>query len=184
MSILNKKQDRQGVRTPADIERKYDLGQDVSEVIQIATEAKSSADRANSALSEVKQISQDAETTAKEAKDAVEKNAKDITDLNKDVSDLNERFEEFETTGGVSGATFTPSVDEDGNLSWTNNRGLENPETVNIKGEQGESGASAVYIGTEPPTNEACVWLNPNASVQFNGFEIMSITEIKEICGG
>ena len=37
-------------------------------------------------------------------------------------------------SGEFYGATFTPSVDENGNLSWTNNRGLENPDTVNIKG--------------------------------------------------
>lgn len=37
-------------------------------------------------------------------------------------------------SGELDGATFTPSVDVDGNLSWTNNRGLENPDTVNIKG--------------------------------------------------
>lgn len=45
---------------------------------------------------------------------------------------------------GESGATFTPSVDADGNLSWTNDRGLENPETVNIKGEQGEKGDAPI----------------------------------------
>lgn len=33
---------------------------------------------------------------------------------------------------GKDGVTFTPSVDEDANLSWTNNGGLENPPTVNI----------------------------------------------------
>lgn len=36
--------------------------------------------------------------------------------------------------GELDGATFTPSVDEDGNLSWTNDRGRENPKTVNIHG--------------------------------------------------
>lgn len=36
--------------------------------------------------------------------------------------------------GEFDGATFTPSVDEDGNLSWTNDRGRENPKTVNIHG--------------------------------------------------
>lgn len=43
-------------------------------------------------------------------------------------------------TDGEDGATFTPSVDADGNLSWTNDKGLDNPETVNIKGPQGETG--------------------------------------------
>lgn len=33
---------------------------------------------------------------------------------------------------GKDGVTFTPSVDENANLSWTNNGGLDNPPTVNI----------------------------------------------------
>lgn len=41
---------------------------------------------------------------------------------------------------GVDGATFIPSVDNEGNLSWTNNGGLDNPATVNIKGKQGDRG--------------------------------------------
>lgn len=41
---------------------------------------------------------------------------------------------EARDSGELDGATFTPSVDADGNLSWTNNRNLENPATVNIKG--------------------------------------------------
>lgn len=42
--------------------------------------------------------------------------------------------------GGENGATFTPSVDQDGNLSWTNDKNLENPKPVNIKGPQGPAG--------------------------------------------
>ena len=38
------------------------------------------------------------------------------------------------------GVTFTPSVDGGGNISWTNNGGLDNPTTQNIKGPQGERG--------------------------------------------
>ena len=41
---------------------------------------------------------------------------------------------------GQDGTTFTPSVDADGNLSWTNDGGKANPATVNIKGPQGEQG--------------------------------------------
>ena len=37
-------------------------------------------------------------------------------------------------SGELDGATFTPSVDDAGNLSWTNDRGRTNPTTVNIKG--------------------------------------------------
>lgn len=35
---------------------------------------------------------------------------------------------------GENGATFTPHVDADGNLYWTNDKGLQNPESVNIMG--------------------------------------------------
>lgn len=44
-------------------------------------------------------------------------------------------------TPGIDGATFIPSVSEDGIISWTNDKDLENPTPVNIKGEQGEQGA-------------------------------------------
>lgn len=37
-------------------------------------------------------------------------------------------------SGEYDGATFTPSVDDAGNLSWTNDKGRANPETKNIKG--------------------------------------------------
>ena len=42
---------------------------------------------------------------------------------------------------GQSGATFYPEVSADGIISWTNNRGLPNPNPVNIKGEKGDTGA-------------------------------------------
>ena len=38
---------------------------------------------------------------------------------------------------GQNGATFYPSVSEDGIISWTNNRELENPPPVNIRGKDG-----------------------------------------------
>ena len=39
-----------------------------------------------------------------------------------------------------SGATFTPSVSASGILSWSNNKGLPNPASVNIRGPKGEAG--------------------------------------------
>ena len=41
---------------------------------------------------------------------------------------------------GKDGATFIPSIDENGNLSWSNDKGLENPETINLKGPKGDPG--------------------------------------------
>lgn len=37
-------------------------------------------------------------------------------------------------SGEFDGATFTPSVSKTGDLSWTNDKGRENPATVNIHG--------------------------------------------------
>lgn len=42
--------------------------------------------------------------------------------------------------GRVVGTTYTPYVDADGNLSWTNNGGAANPPTVNVRGGQGVQG--------------------------------------------
>ena len=63
---------------------------------------------------------------------------------------------------GAAGTTFTPHVDGNGNLSWTNDGGLDNPTTQNIRGDtgaKGETGAAgksayaaaveAGYTGTE-----------------------------------
>lgn len=40
---------------------------------------------------------------------------------------------------GENGATFTPYVDSNGNLSWSNDKGLPNPQTVKIKGADGKT---------------------------------------------
>ena len=41
---------------------------------------------------------------------------------------------------GKDGVTFTPSVSETGVLSWTNNGGLENPDSMSIRGPSGSKG--------------------------------------------
>ena len=71
-------------------------------------------------------------------------------------------------SNGAPGATFRPSVDAAGNISWTNDGGLLNPATQNIRGpagqdgERGPAGASAYdaavdagYQGTEATFNTA-----------------------------
>ena len=74
----------------------------------------------NLALEEVKNIKSDVEKLKEEATQTIE--------------DLNTKVE----NGEFDGATFTPSVDEEGNISWTNDKGLQNPATQNIKGDRGE----------------------------------------------
>ena len=60
---------------------------------------------------------------------------------------FNPTFEEgtefsFDMWQGLAGPHYTPSVDAEGNLSWTNNGGLKNPPAVNIRGEAGTPGTS------------------------------------------
>lgn len=74
------------------------------------------------------------------------------TDENVDIwIDTDEEVEE--PKDGEDGATFTPSVSADGVISWTNNRGLNNPEPVNIRGKDGKSAYQYAkdggYAGTE-----------------------------------
>lgn len=65
-----------------------------------------------------------------------------LLELKTQLEALGDRLENGEGGGtpGKDGATFTPLVDVSGNLSWSNDGGLPNPATVNIKGEKGDPG--------------------------------------------
>lgn len=90
---------------------------------------KSAADKANQAAEEANLVIAQMPTTY-------------VT--NENFNSLVTRVEDLENggggggTSGENGATFTPSVDSAGDLSWTNDKGLDNPETVNIKGPKGD----------------------------------------------
>lgn len=62
---------------------------------------------------------------------------------------------------GESGATFTPEVSPEGIISWTNDKGLPDPEPANIKGQKGDTGlAATVQVGevtTLPAGSQATV---------------------------
>lgn len=55
-----------------------------------------------------------------------------------------ETLEKLQKEGlpGSPGATFTPAVSDDGTLSWTNDKELDNPAPVNIMGPVGPAGAT------------------------------------------
>lgn len=54
---------------------------------------------------------------------------------------IKDAFEDMGTgNSGENGATFIPNVSSDGVISWTNDKGLDNPTPVNIKGEKGDKG--------------------------------------------
>lgn len=52
-------------------------------------------------------------------------------------------------SGEFDGATFTPSVDDAGNLSWTNDKGRPNPATKNVKGYSPTVTTESVTGGTK-----------------------------------
>ena len=54
----------------------------------------------------------------------------------------------------VNGATYTPSVDADGVISWTNDAGKPNPEPVNIKGPKGDMGSVKILYVNELPVSD------------------------------
>ena len=78
-----------------------------------------------------------------EVTDVIEKGnyAKEQGDYAKEQGDLaNAEVDKIETmldSGELNGATFTPQVSDSGDISWSNDKGLPNPETKNIKGDTG-----------------------------------------------
>ena len=69
------------------------------------------------------------------------------------------QIEQNAESGEYDGATFTPAVSAAGVISWTNDKGLANPASVNIKGPQGPQGAKGDTGDTGPagpagPTGE------------------------------
>lgn len=71
----------------------------------------------------------------------------------KKVKAYNEATGQWEMIAqGKDGTTFTPSVDENGNLSWTNDDGKPNPSTINIKGAKGDNGEN--YVLTDEDIQE------------------------------
>lgn len=64
-------------------------------------------------------------------------NGKTITPITFNKSD---GTSETTNIAAENGAIYTPSINEDCDLSWTNDKGLPNPTTVNIKGDKGDKG--------------------------------------------
>lgn len=78
---------------------------------------------------------------------------------------------------GEQGATFTPSVDSSGNISWTNDKGLPNPPTQNIMGPSSQyfwyesTGTEAGAHITEVPEEE---WSDPTDPNYHSGGNMLA----------
>ena len=86
---------------------------------------------------------------------------------------------------GPTGATFTPSVSGEGIISWTNDKGLDNPSSVDIKGPQGDRGpqgetgpqgqSATIEVGstvTSQPGSKASVTNSGTSSAAVFNFTI------------
>ena len=70
--------------------------------------------------------------------DIPESNVEQITAIAQEALDTVEDLEERADSGEFNGATFTPTVSDAGIISWTNDKDLPNPQSVDIKGPPGE----------------------------------------------
>lgn len=85
-------------------------------------------------LSETNVAVQTAQSTADAAQNALDNAKEDM------LESVKAALAEAKESGEFDGATFTPSVSSDGTLSWSNDKGLNNPASVNIKGQDGADG--------------------------------------------
>lgn len=93
------------------------------------------------------------------------------------------------------GVTFTPSVSDAGEISWTNNGNLPNPATKSVKGQKGDTGVSFAGIEYTPSTASGgnntfkVKYSNGTTGAESynikNGVDITSVEEItSDIDGG
>lgn len=79
---------------------------------------------------------------------------------------------------GDPGPYFTPSIDENGNISWENNGGLINPTTRNIKGPKGDDGNDGSPGATGPQGPQGQAGVSPSISVtDITGGHRVTITD-------
>lgn len=73
---------------------------------------------------------------------------------------------------GDVGYHYTPSVSAQGDLSWTNDGNLENPETVNIKGPKGD-------VGPQGENANGILIYDPTYTYNLNELVVVSGEEVK-----
>lgn len=109
---------------------------DARKAAEQANSAKDAADRANNAAQGVEEATKAANDAAMAANTATSTANSAAKNANDKAAELQQKAD----NGDFDGATFTPSVSASGDLSWTNNKGLANPSSQNIKGAKGDKG--------------------------------------------
>ena len=97
----------------------------------------------NSELCKTCYISEGLEIDGEELKalypDIIEQWYNEVLGVINEVNVVKQGLLDMRDSGEFDGATFTPSVSSNGDLSWTNDRGRDNPATVNVRGPNGIS---------------------------------------------
>lgn len=113
--------------------------------------------------------------------DIIEQWYQEVLGVISEVENVKQELISMRDSGEFDGATFTPSLSDDGELSWTNNKARENPPTVNIHG--------ATFI---PNVSDTCdlSWTNDKGlenpkTVNIRGKDAVSPTvQVTDIQGG
>ena len=71
--------------------------------------------------------------------DIIEEWYNEVLGVIDEVNTVKQDLISMRDAGELDGATFIPSVSSNGDLSWTNDRGRDNPATVNVRGPNGVS---------------------------------------------
>ena len=97
----------------------------------------------NSELCKTCTVSEGLEVNGEELRelypDIIEQWYNEVLGVIDEVNTVKQDLINMRDSGELDGATFTPSLSSNGDLSWTNDRGRENPETVNVRGPNGIS---------------------------------------------
>lgn len=98
---------------------------------------------------------------------------------------------QWEALDGANGTIFTPSVDANGNISWTNDGGKTNPTTRNIKGDKGDTGNSEGTfkgaLSSSPSSkvlNDYFVNTSNGITYEWNGSSWVASTSAKKCMDG
>lgn len=125
----------------------------------------SAAESANSASINAT-VAQHAQELTQTAAESVQGVLEDVKEAAKDVN------------------VFVPDMSSDGNLTWSNKMGLENPEPINIMGPQGETGPQGQQgiQGLQGPKGDKGDTGESGVQIETNAFCVFSVRNGHLIC--
>lgn len=127
--------------------------------------ARSAAESANSASINA-MVAQHAQELTQTTAESVQGVLEDVKEAAKDVN------------------VFVPDMSSDGNLTWSNKMGLENPEDINLKGPQGETGPQGPQgiQGLQGPKGDKGDTGESGVQIETNAFCVFSVRNGHLIC--